>query len=176
MIRKKYLFCIALIMLSAFFSACDAGFTQKEYDKAVKESYSFGYNDGVKDGIELAKLNGCYECIDVSAVPIKDLPVSEYNVFYTDNYLIDICDGYFTGWDNSGDFSFGPAVPLPAGSAYDYLVYTPSFNEATGEIIRDEKIVAYMDSINNSEIILYYTADYGNLYFTDVVARFRRTD
>ena len=182
--RIKYLFCIAFIMLSPLFSACGTEITQEEYENAIDESYSLVYNEGydkgliagVKDGIKLSKLNGSYECIDVSAVPIKNLPVSEYNVFYTDNFLINISDGYFTCWDNSGDFGFGPAVPAPEGSTYDYIVYCPTIEEINGEILEGTEIIAYMDSINNSEIILYYTADYGNLYFTDVVARFKKTD
>lgn len=182
--RIKYLFCIAFIMLSPLFSACGTEITQEEYENAIDESYSLGYDEGydkgliagVKDGIKLSKLNGSYECIDVSAVPIKNLPVSEQNVFYTDNYLIDICDGYFTGWDNSGDFGFGPAVPAPAGSSYDYLIYSPTLKEINGEWVEDEEIIAYMYCASSVEFTLYYTADYGNLYFTDVVARFKKTD
>lgn len=184
MIRKKYLFCIALIMLSLLFSACGTEYTEEEYENAVEESYSSGYDegynkgliDGVKGGIKLSKLNGSYECVNVSATPIKDLPVSEYNVFYIDNFLINISDGYFTCWDNSGDFGFGPAVPSPEDFTYDYLIFCPTLKEINGETIESTEIIAYMDFINNSEIILYYTADYGNPYFTDIVARFKRTN
>ena len=165
--KISFLFSVLLILI---FSGCSSS------DEIYKEGYNDGYKQGIKDTYKVYQLDGTYECTNVYATPLQDLPATEENVFFIDECQMYIENGHFTMWDNYGDYGFGPAKVAPEDSPYEFVVYAPSFNEETGETIEEDIIIAYIDKIDYFTFDMVYTEEGDNDYFTNIIARFKRTE